>query len=517
MSFRLVQSLTRSLSVVLLLLVGAATVLAAATDTTVPVRGGEHSGFGRLVFDWPAEIEYQAELVGDELVVSFPAGARFDLSALSGDMEDYLGPVRVADDGMSIRFSLKASFGLTHFRMGPKIVIDLMAQPGQEATAEAAPVAAQPAAAVPEAPAEPAPPASAAAARVPVRVGEHPGFSRLVFDWSEAVGFRVEEVPGRITIHFDRPAQFDLSRFRSDPPPAVSAMVPRAAAEGVVVDLAVPTGASLRHYRDNGHLVFDVVEPGGAGARQRLAEAATDSRPAATGAPTPLLPAARAERDTNQPAPASVPLPQARPDRTAGRSDTAAEGRATASAAVPADDQTLAPSAGADAQPDSGSASAGTAAHGAETPNDEPDDLVSANGIMSTTIAVDTPVPGRDAVQARPVALRFNWVEPVAAAAFRRGGRLWLVFDRPVQSNIARRIAKVAPALEPIDQLRHAEATIVRLSAPPEFLPELRPDGNDWVVDLRPRIGEWAQRRSSPIRHLRANGTPSFGSGPWPR
>lgn len=487
-----VQTLAAALAVVMLLATVVAGVAVAATDATVPVRGGEHSGFGRLVFDWPAETEYQARLEGDELVVSFPAGARFDLSALSGDMEDYLGPVRIADDGMSVRFSLKASFGLKHFRMGPKIVIDLMVEPQQQN--------AQAPAAVPQAPAEPAPPSNAtavaSAATVPVRVGEHPGFSRLVFDWPKPVGFRVQEVPGRVTILFDRPAQFDLSRFRADPPPTVSAMVPRAVTDGAAVDLAVPTGATLRHYSDGGHIVFDVVAPG-TGEADGPAAPTTQ---AAAGAPTPLLPEARAAGQ----AAASLPLPQTRPEQPAGQSGAAAD-QATESNAAASGARDVAPAAGAQAsdggvpQDDETPGEAARTEDPAEDPaedqatDQEPGELISANGITSTTIAVDTPVPGRDAVQASPVALRFNWVEPVAAAAFRRGGRLWLVFDRPVQSNIARRIAKVAPALEPVDQLNHAEATIVRLSAPPEFLPLLRPDGNDWVVDLRPRPPEWAQ------------------------
>ena len=490
-----VPALVRALglSLLLLLLCGGAD---AATDATIPVRGGEHNGFGRLVFDWPEETGYQARLDGDELVVSFPAAARFDLSALSGDLEDYLGAVRVAEDGLSVRFSLKARFGLKHFRMGPKIVIDLMAQRPQEAAGRAGPAAGG----VPDAPAAPAPLEAGSAAAVAVRVGEHPGFSRLVFDWPEPVGFRVEEVPGRATIHFERPATFDLSRFRADPPPTVSAMVPRALSEGVAVDLAVPTGARLRHYRDGGHVVVDVFAPGssgtppGAQSAARQGDAATGATPGTPtpGAPTPLLPAARDAARSDQAAAAATPAPRPRPAPGAGRSEASTPERSPEPGASPPVAQASLPSAGAEAPPEGGEASGNDAPR--DTQPSDTDDLVSANGVPSTTISLDTPVPGRDAVPARPVALRFNWVEPVAAAAFRRGGRLWLVFDRPVQSNIARRIAKVAPALEPVDQLRHAEATIVRLSAPPEFLPELRPDGNDWVVDLRPRRADWAQQ-----------------------
>ena len=47
---------------------------------------------------------------------------------------------------------------------------------------------------------------------VRVRVGEHPGFSRMVFDWPTQVHYRVERSGSRAKIIFDRPAKLDLSR-----------------------------------------------------------------------------------------------------------------------------------------------------------------------------------------------------------------------------------------------------------------------------------------------------------------
>ena len=55
--------------------------------------------------------------------------------------------------------------------------------------------------------------------RVAVRVGEHPGFSRIVFEWRRPIGVRLEQVDGKTLLRFDRAATLDRgdTRFRRSP------------------------------------------------------------------------------------------------------------------------------------------------------------------------------------------------------------------------------------------------------------------------------------------------------------
>ena len=72
---------------------------------------------------------------------------------------------------------------------------------------------------------------AAGAERVSVRVGEHPGFDRLVFDWAQPVGVSLEQTADEARLRFERAAELDLERLRRDPPPGVrgvSADEPRA-------------------------------------------------------------------------------------------------------------------------------------------------------------------------------------------------------------------------------------------------------------------------------------------------
>ena len=46
--------------------------------------------------------------------------------------------------------------------------------------------------------------------RIGVRVGDHAGYGRVVFDWPSETGYRVEEQDGRVVLRFARAAEFDL-------------------------------------------------------------------------------------------------------------------------------------------------------------------------------------------------------------------------------------------------------------------------------------------------------------------
>src|SRR3546814_19711248 len=98
-----------------------------------------------------------------------------------------------------------------------------------------------------------------------------------------------------------------------------------------------------------------------------------------------------------------------------------------------------------------------------------------------------------------PVELTFSWELLSAAAAFRRGAHLWLVFDRPAPRGVAERIADQAPHLGEVRLLEESGATILLIRALPTVAPPLSTDGNRWTVDLRPRRPLPAQALPAPV------------------
>ena len=83
------------------------------------------------------------------------------------------------------------------------------------------------------------------------------------------------------------------------------------------------------------------------------------------------------------------------------------------------------------------------------------------------------------------VSLRFEWNDPVAAAVFRRKGRLWIAFDaaaKPVIDPLTPAARSMVSAILPIDQ---PNATLLRLQAAPGVNPSVRRSGTVWIVDLK--------------------------------
>lgn len=144
-----------------------------------------------------------------------------------------------------------------------------------------------------------APAPATAEPRIGVRVGDHPGHGRVVFDWPGPVAYEVEDRDGRVVLRFASPAAFDL-------PPA--GRLPRnlrgIEAAGQAVTLIPAPGAGLRHFRLGGRVVVDLLDaaapPATAAPSQPARPAPRPPPPAATQAParpaaTPAPPAPTAE------------------------------------------------------------------------------------------------------------------------------------------------------------------------------------------------------------------------------
>jgi hypothetical protein len=97
---------------------------------------------------------------------------------------------------------------------------------------------------------------------VRVRVGEHGGFDRIVFDWSSRVPYRVESKGGVVTVIFEQSATLDLSGYRKNPPPFFKSVKRRSEGEGMAVDVEIPEGTKLRHFMSGNSVVLDVLAPG---------------------------------------------------------------------------------------------------------------------------------------------------------------------------------------------------------------------------------------------------------------
>ena len=574
-----------------------------AQAAKVGLRVGEHPGYARLVFDWPRAVNYNARLKDGYLQVSFARSADFDLSVLRKRLKRYIADAQVSGDGRSVVFSVKGSYGLKHFTLGPKVVVDLLHRRNGATAAKDVGVA-------------PGQKPDAPLPRVTVRGAEDERFSRLVFDWPMPVSVQVEQRRGGARLVFDQAAKLDLSRLSTGKLRQIAALRSRLRGQDLHVEIDLKTGARLRQWKDGLKVVVDVAKsmpataeaesgktdaPAAAAKAEKAkpesaktetakserarpevvktqkAKSKTSKLPAqVAGRPIDLVPGERwqgaragtpatppaaadpAERaelrsaevsesadaekapldamsalepaagDATQDAEAATEEPE---QAEASEAKAPAEAAEASEAEDPSEDrqEATASASPTDAMPKSGepsskadeteAADGATAAGDEKAEGDQPSgetadkkaaedekpELVAAVGseqdnskadevAEQTAEAVEdsgiehvaAPLPGHLAPREEPVALRFNWAEPTAAATFRRGNFVWLVFDRRTEAGLEQKIAAVAPELSPV-VLKSTSGTVVRLNAAHRLSPRLIADGTAWVLDLRVR------------------------------
>lgn len=215
----------------------------AQAQELVQTRGWAKSSYGRIVFDWPRPVRHTATVRGNQLVVRFDRPMRTDLGAAVRALGDYVTGAEISSDGRSATFGLAGHYTLDSFASGASVIVDLR-RTGTPA-------------ALPSQPDRPG-------QGLQVRVGQHPGFTRVVFDWGGIVDYSVRRDGRSVSIRFDRPGTIDLSALdEALPKPAFGSPSTRSSGGDLVVDLAVPAHSYVRHFRDDDKVVLDVLNEGG--------------------------------------------------------------------------------------------------------------------------------------------------------------------------------------------------------------------------------------------------------------
>ena len=88
-------------------------------------------------------------------------------------------------------------------------------------------------------------------AKVPVQIGFHRGYDRVVFDWTSPVDYSVKRLGDTVELRFDGAADIDLAD-RGD-----------ATVQGkkTTVSLAIDSSTRLRHFRSGTKVVLDILTP----------------------------------------------------------------------------------------------------------------------------------------------------------------------------------------------------------------------------------------------------------------
>lgn len=287
-----------------------------------------------------------------------------------------------------------------------------------------------------------------AQARIGVRVGDHAGYGRMVFDWPSDTGYRVEEQDGRVVLRFARAAEFNLP---------VPGRLPRnlrgIETAGEAVTLLLAPGARVRHFRLGARVVVDLLDAADAGAAPARPDAA---RPAPARADPPRADPPRANVARAGPPERAQPRPQRPPATTAAAPPIAS----AAASSVPADPPRQ---------------------RAAPVP---PAAVVPAAAPIPAAVPVPPPLP---AVRAVGSGILVPAAADVGAALLRRGNTWLLVLDAPLRLD-EQPLSQGAFAGTEI--ARGPQATVLRMPATTLAEPRLlrRPEG--WLLDAAPVSAE---------------------------
>lgn len=226
--------------IVMLVLVTLPALPAQAAEE-VRARGWSNETYGRIIFDWPKRVKYNARIDGATLNVTFDRAMETDLGRVLKYLGGYVSGVQLSEDGKTATFELAGLFDLDTFTSGNSVVVDLRRT---QASSQ--------------------PPRDTRMAPLRVRVGHHPGFTRLVFDWLDPVDYSVSRDGQHVRIRFEQAATIDVAALDAAlPKPDFETPSSRMDGRELVLDLTVPAQSYVRHFRDDAKIVLDVLQEGG--------------------------------------------------------------------------------------------------------------------------------------------------------------------------------------------------------------------------------------------------------------
>ena len=398
----------RALAALVVLAVMQCVMLVPALADTVTIKASQQKDYGRLTFRWPQPVGHQATRQGDLLLVTFSRPIQADLRPALRGLGAYVASIEPAPNEATVAFRIKGDFTVRSFDSGTSVVVDIVGTAG--------------AAAQPQVTNGPA---------VAVRVGAHPKYSRVVFDWPAKTKFALNRSGDTATLTFDTAASIDMAGLSRGRVKNITGATSAMANGKLALTFTIAANSRIHAFAAGAKVVMDVYAPDAAEAPVAPAAAGT---PAPTPAPAPVAAAAPAAPQPLIAPTALDPAPQA--------------------AAVP---QAVPAPAPPQAQP------------ATTTDTDEP--------VRNTAVKTETLTDG-------VVSMRFEWDEPVGAAVFRRGEALWVVFDKRSNMDTAALARGGAGLVTSVEQVPSNDGTALRLVTAEGINPSIKRAGYAWIMDF---------------------------------
>jgi tetratricopeptide (TPR) repeat protein len=394
------------------------------------------NGFARLIFSFPEELKADVQLANNVLVIRFAKPVRVSVDRVQGQFKEFVQAARTDPDGSAVRIAFSQKITVNTMEAGEKLFVDLL----PESWTGLPPGLPQ------EVVDDLAKRAREAERRarieqvqprvwqpVKLRFGEAPGFSRFAFTISEPMPITASQDGQELKITFNAPVKIDFGDTRASLPSSVVSLDVDYAEGIAVVRLVIAPNTTLRHFREANAFVADVTP----------------------GAPVKLE---QLQGDVEQPRPPHEVQAETPPQ--------------TPSADKPA--QVATPQA---ATPPV-----------AEIAKPDPPAATMREPLTSEVQASVTLAPNG-------VRIHFPFQEPVASAVFRRGDRIWMVFDTKRGINVSELLADRTRSFSEVSVTDTEHGKVVRLKLKGGWLTSAESDGQNWTV----HFGDAAAGVSRPL------------------
>ena len=532
-----------------------AVISPAFASVNAQAKGGNETGFARLVIKFDRMPSYSDKVASGVLILTFDEQVNVDLREIPDQVPDYIGIARRDPDGRALRLAMQRPFRVNVMEAGKRLFIDLL-PPNWIGAPPPLPkdvmreLSRQALAAERKALEEAKQRAAAKDAyKVDVRLARHPTFSRVVFDWNKFVTASMARQGSTVTLEFGQQAEPDLSGLKVDPPKYLRGAQAKQTPGGLVVELTVDGDVDVRGFREGNGYTLDLTGPDDADLGAGEAAARAVPRPEKSAQASEEIKLAGAERQTSEKrkdAPAKVETQVKAMDMAALGDEALGDG----DAALPPEpgeklksEDSQAETVEAEAkreddaepEPDTEASASQPQTRTEETPaeqtsNEEPqvarneaersvadelkpaqqDDGEDAAAEPAKDAAVDLPsepqrgdeaAPGeamtqvqlRDTDSILRVTIPFS--QPTPSTVFRRGQSIWLVFDNTDKLDISALEEAKGDKIVDVENVRGAAMQYIRLGLARPWLAYAKSKGTNWVVS----IGDMVTGETKPL------------------
>ncbi len=240
----------------------------AQTLEPVDLDAYQGEGYGRIVLTFKDRTLlpiYDAVITGGVLRISFEEPIDINVDDVPLDIGDYVTIARRDPDGSAIRFALKAQYQINTLEAGEKLFVDILPlnwqglPPGLpddvvRDLAKRAEAAMRKVRALEQARLK-----AQQGPEVSLHVGEHPTFTRLVFDWSIKFDTAFVRENDIIKLTFNHPAQLDISHLRAHLPQGVIDATSFLDKGKLKFLMRVEPSVDIRAFREEQTYVIDVT------------------------------------------------------------------------------------------------------------------------------------------------------------------------------------------------------------------------------------------------------------------